>query len=462
MNYYTIDFEIVALAIAIFFDVYALTKYSRETVQNVRFVGVSHSLTLAIAAEIFWAVSVNDSAPLVLKTIFHSVYFLFLFIYVYNIDLYIASYIDEKNGMDQNWRLFNRSVLLISIFVSLFYIILRVSETTWEEHTNQLKDKFGIFALVVMVIFMSEAVVLIFLHREKFTKPQMLLYSILFLYGIALPVIQSNNFPRFRITGFYYVITVFIILLYIETPDEQALKSVVMNLNSIKEGLEKKVEEENDRLQALDEKEYKLSHQLMFVMSKTIDAKDKYTSGHSIRVAKYSRMLAEKLGLSKEDQEQIYTMGILHDLGKVAVPNAIINKPGKLTDEEFAIMKSHPAKGYDILSKVKTLPNLADGARWHHERIDGKGYPDHLSWEEIPYFAKIICVADAYDAMTSYRSYRGVMSQDKVREQIVNGLGTQFDFEIGQKMLEIMDEDVDYTLHEVREEELEQAKGAAS
>lgn len=364
--------------------------------------------------------------------------------------------------MDQNWRLFNRSVLLISIFVSLFYIILRVSETTWEEHTNQLKDKFGIFALVVMVIFMSEAVVLIFLHREKFTKPQMLLYSILFLYGIALPVIQSNNFPRFRITGFYYVITVFIILLYIETPDEQALKSVVMNLNSIKEGLEKKVEEENDRLQALDEKEYKLSHQLMFVMSKTIDAKDKYTSGHSIRVAKYSRMLAEKLGLSKEDQEQIYTMGILHDLGKVAVPNAIINKPGKLTDEEFAIMKSHPAKGYDILSKVKTLPNLADGARWHHERIDGKGYPDHLSGEEIPYFAKIICVADAYDAMTSYRSYRGVMSQDKVREQIVNGLGTQFDFEIGQKMLEIMDEDVDYTLHEVREEELEQAKGAAS
>lgn len=93
MNYYNIDFEIVALAIAIFFDVYALTKYSRETVQNVRFVGVSHSLTLAIAAEIFWAVSVNNSAPLVLKTIFHSVYFLFLFIYVYNIDLYIASYI---------------------------------------------------------------------------------------------------------------------------------------------------------------------------------------------------------------------------------------------------------------------------------------------------------------------------------------------------------------------------------
>lgn len=93
MNYYNIDFEIVALAIAIFFDVYALTKYSRETVQNVRFVGVSHSLTLAIATEIFWAVSVNNSAPLVLKTIFHSVYFLFLFIYVYNIDLYIASYI---------------------------------------------------------------------------------------------------------------------------------------------------------------------------------------------------------------------------------------------------------------------------------------------------------------------------------------------------------------------------------
>lgn len=459
---YNIDFEIVAIAVAVFFDVYALTRYSRETVQNVRFVGVSHALTLVIATELIWIASVNFGAPVLLKTILHSIYFIFLFIFTYNIDRYIASYIDEKNEMNSNWRLFNKSVMMIACIVSLFYIVIRFTETSAEEQQNQLQDKFIIFTLVIIGLFFSEAVIMIFMHREKFTKPQMIIYSILFLYGIALPVIQANHFPHMRVTGFYYVITVFVILLYIETPDEQALKSIVTNLNSIKEGLEKKVDEENDRLKKLDEKEYRLSNQLMFAMSRTIDAKDQYTCGHSSRVAKYSKMLAKKLGLSLDEQDQIFTMGILHDLGKVAVPNAIINKPGKLTDEEFAIMKSHPVKGYDILSKVSTLPNLADGARWHHERIDGRGYPDHLAGDEIPYFSRIICVADAYDAMTSYRSYRGVMSQDKVREQIVNGLGTQFDFEIGQKMLEIIDEDVNYELHEVREETFERAKGAAS
>ncbi|MBQ1849203.1 MAG: HD-GYP domain-containing protein, partial [Lachnospiraceae bacterium] len=183
-------------------------------------------------------------------------------------------------------------------------------------------------------------------------------------------------------------------------------------------------------------------------LAHTIDAKDEYTRGHSVRVAKYSRMLAEKLGLSAEECENVYYMALLHDIGKIGVPNAIINSPTRLTDEEYAVIKTHPGVGFDILAEIKSRPDLSIGARWHHERYDGKGYPDRKAGEEIPYFARIIAVADTYDAMTSNRSYRKYMAQDAVRAEIEKNSGTQFDPKVAKCMLEIIDEDKNYELHE--------------
>ena len=131
------------------------------------------------------------------------------------------------------------------------------------------------------------------------------------------------------------------------------------------------------------------------------------------------------------------------------VRNLIINKKGRLTDEEFAEIKAHPLKGYEILQNVKELPQLATGARWHHEHYDGRGYPDGLSGETIPEEARIIAVADAYDAMTSNRSYRRGMDQGKVREQIEKGKGTQFDPRFAEIMLGMIDEDTEYRMREM-------------
>ena len=142
-------------------------------------------------------------------------------------------------------------------------------------------------------------------------------------------------------------------------------------------------------------------------------------------------------------------MGILHDVGKIGVPDAVINKPGKLTDEEFAEIRKHPAKGAKILENIKEMPNLSTGAHWHHERYDGKGYPDRLLGEAIPAEARIIGVADAYDAMTSNRSYRRSMPQSAVREQIEKGKGTQFDPVFADIMLQMIDEDKDYRMREI-------------
>lgn len=198
----------------------------------------------------------------------------------------------------------------------------------------------------------------------------------------------------------------------------------------------------------LEEANTRITLQSMYTLAKTIDAKDKYTNGHSMRVAKYSKMIAERMGLAESQIEEIYNMAMLHDIGKIGIPDAIINKTSRLTDEEYDIIKTHPAMGYDILSEMPEIQSIGVGARWHHERFDGRGYPDGLRGEEIPLPARIIGVADAYDAMTSNRSYRKYMPQDAVKSEIEKGTGTQFDPDIARIMLEIMREDSDYEYHE--------------
>ena len=175
-------------------------------------------------------------------------------------------------------------------------------------------------------------------------------------------------------------------------------------------------------------------------LANAIDAKDKYTHGHSMRVAVLSRRIAEEAGFSEEECNKVYFSALLHDVGKIGVPDDVINKPGRLTDEEFEQIKLHPVYGDQILSSIKQSPYLRIGARYHHERYDGRGYPDGLAGEDIPVIARVIAVADAYDAMTSTRSYRNALDVQKVRNEIAKGLGTQFDYQFAAIMLRLIDE----------------------
>ena len=202
-------------------------------------------------------------------------------------------------------------------------------------------------------------------------------------------------------------------------------------------------------------KEHQLLIQMVSAFAQAIDAKDPYTGGHSDRVAKYSCMIAEKMGLDKKQVEDIYEMAILHDIGKIGISGQILTKAGKLTDEEYNIIKLHPKIGGDILKKITNKPNLYIGAQWHHERFDGKGYPDGLSGEDIPLQARIIGVADSYDAMTSERSYRPCLTQENVRQEIEKNAGTQFDPEIAKVMLDIIDHDTNYRLRELKDKQVD-------
>ena len=169
-----------------------------------------------------------------------------------------------------------------------------------------------------------------------------------------------------------------------------------------------------------------------------IDAKDPYTNGHSKRVAKYTRMIAEKLGFEGEELDRIYYVALLHDCGKIGVPDNILTKPGKLTDEEFQVIKSHTVRGGEILHAFKSLENVDEGARYHHERYDGRGYPEGLAGEDIPFIARMICVADSFDAMNTNRVYRNKLSKEKVIEEIENNKGKQFDPAIADVMLRMI------------------------
>ena len=201
-------------------------------------------------------------------------------------------------------------------------------------------------------------------------------------------------------------------------------------------------------------RERRLFEQMITAFAEAIDAKDNYTGGHSGRVAKYSRLLAEKMGFSREKVEEIYQMALLHDIGKIGVSDLILRKDGKLSEEEFDVIKMHPVKGSEILEHITEKSELAIGARWHHERYDGKGYPDGLKGEEIPIEGRIICVADSYDAMTSNRSYRKFLPQDVVRSELEKNSGTQFDPVVARHMIAIMDADKNYRLHERKKQGL--------
>ena len=186
-------------------------------------------------------------------------------------------------------------------------------------------------------------------------------------------------------------------------------------------------------------------------LADVIDAKDAYTNGHSSRVAGYSKEIARRYGYSSKCQDEIYIMGLLHDIGKIGVPDEVINKPAKLTEEEFEKIKIHPVLGFSILKNIQEMPRLQIGAHWHHERYDGSGYPDGLRGSDIPEEARIIAVADAYDAMTSRRSYRSILSQDIVSNEIQNGKGKQFDPVFADIMLQMINEDTEYKMKENEE-----------
>ena len=262
--------------------------------------------------------------------------------------------------------------------------------------------------------------------KNKITRQYLFTVSIVFLLLLFMFIYMFSTFDHVSVkivASIFFLCVVFFIVLFVR----KSIKYQRMEYES------------RERLD-------QLNTNIIRALSYTIDAKDRYTSGHSQRVADYSLAIAKRMGKSEADQKIIYYAGLLHDVGKIRVSEEVINKAAKLTEEEFNQIRIHPVSGYHILKDIHEDIRIAYGAKYHHERYDGKGYPNALEGENIPEIARIIGVADAYDAMASNRSYRDALPQEIVRSEIEKGKGKQFDARIADIMLQMIDEDTNYNM----------------
>lgn len=207
-----------------------------------------------------------------------------------------------------------------------------------------------------------------------------------------------------------------------------------LKIKEMEEDLEKAVLAEHEKLADI-------SLKTILVISNTVEAKDEYTSQHSHRVADFSCMIARKLGWSEEQIAHLRNIALLHDIGKISVPESVLNKPGKLTDEEYEQIKRHTTAGGKILHELTLIPHVDLGAEFHHERYDSRGYPSGLAGTDIPFEARIIGIADSFDAMRYRRIYRGECDPDYILGELNKGRGTQFDPELLDVFLEVIEEE---------------------
>lgn len=319
-------------------------------------------------------------------------------------------------------------LVCVSQFTGLYY--------TFDEYNRYQRSHYFWICYVIPLgsLILQFVVILMNYNRVKRSVRFFLLFFTLFPLIASLFQYAAHGVSLTNISLSIVVILLFLFSLIDVSNDAEKAKN--MEIDYLKK-------EQRD-IQTLLE-------QTTEALATAIDVKDPYTHGHSTRVAEYSRKIAVLAGKTEEECDEIYFAALLHDVGKILVPTDIINKDGKLTEEEFEAIKMHPVHGNQILSRINKSPYLSIGAHHHHERYDGKGYPDGLKGEDIPEIARIIAVADAYDAMTSKRSYRDPIPQDKVREEFVKGNGTQFDPKFAKMMIHLIDLDAEYEMKE-REE----------
>ena len=362
------------------------------------------------------------------------VYFLIIF-FTHMVTLYLQDLFRNEGKNSASPKRFFICMILFCIGV----VLIVISQFTGLYYTFDANNKYQrspgfLICYLLPTCIMLLQISLVVQYRKtlghRITVPMLLTSSIpiaasviqVFMYGLSL--------TNMSIVGVAILLYIFV-------------------LTDLDDAIERAKKQEIRLYIEQQEREHELFEQTAEALANAIDAKDKYTLGHSSRVAAYSKQIAREAGMSDEECEKVYFAGLLHDVGKIGIADSIINKDGKLTDEEFAQIKMHPVYGNQILSQIHQSPYLSVGANHHHERYDGRGYPDGLKGNDIPEIARIIGVADAYDAMTSKRSYRDPIPQDKVREELVKGRGTQFDPKYSKIMLHLIDLDTEYRMQEL-------------
>lgn len=346
---------------------------------------------------------------------------------------WLISYIRQKIDISPNWLRVGTALSAIQVLIALAAPIIRIAYIDADNYYQRGK-LFPLTQVCPYIVYVLSFYLMI-RYRRAFKKRERIYLGIFIVIPLFAELIQVMTY-KYSTLNVACSLGLIMVFTFIQSErkldDEYKVRGQIID--------------ENKRLEELQQYQENLSSQLIDVLCSTVEAKDQYTRGHSQRVAQYAREIMYRMGGDEKVLQEVYYIGLLHDVGKISIDDSIINKKGRLTEEEYEQIKLHTVAGYQILKHVDVIPDLAIGARWHHERYDGTGYPNGLAGDNIPLIARIISVADAYDAMTSNRSYHKIMPQSVVREEISRGMGRQFDPAIARIMLEMIDEDIQYDM----------------
>lgn len=437
---YNVSYSFASIIIGVVLVLIISLNYSTSNLVNKRYrFFLIASITMYVL-DVVTAIT-NDYAkdvPIALNVILNSLYF-----FSGAVTAVLFLYYCISVAFDDATPSFRKKFYTVNLIVLGVYLIsLIVNSFTgfyfYFTATQYVRNK-PVYYLVNLLSlgYTIESVFIFINRRKKFNKRQTLCNALFYTSFLLAFILQSFVFDEVLLSDFGCAIGSLIIFFSIETPDYVQLMKTLNELNELKASLEIQVKNRTQELDKEKESYEQLTLETLSSLALVIDAKDHYTNGHSFRVAAYAKGMAKMLNFSFADAEQLYFAGLIHDVGKIGISESILTKPGKLTPEEYAIIKSHSSLGGDILKGIHQFAIFEQVARSHHERYDGTGYPDKLKGEEIPYPARIVAICDVFDAMTSDRSYRKALTDKVAIQELIDNKGTQFDPELVEVFLKL-------------------------
>lgn len=355
---------------------------------------------------------------------------------VYSLILYIGCIMQRHGNVSKIFAKTGLVIALICLGISISSIFSKAvfyvsDDNLYKRGPLYIATQFPMFMYLLIVVMMI-------IYRKLLTKSEaafIIIYTFLPTVGEFIQLFIPGT------TTFIPGLTVAIIILFMYVQNEKRFQESEDEKNEI-DNARKSIEQSRD----LREKQL---FQSMETILSIVEKRELCTNGHARRVGNYTREIAHRMGLDEEYQIEAYYAGLFHDIGMIEIPEEIINKKTELTDEERELVKIHTTSAFHILGKFESYPLIRDAARWHHERMDGKGYPNGLKGENIPLIARIVAVADAYDAMTSNRPYREKLAKNMVEDQFTANAGIQFDPKIVDIMLDMMKADTYFEMQEM-------------
>lgn len=425
---YNVNFDIASLFILFLIRLILRAQYLVQSKANKLFRLVVDAAFISCVFDIATAYTISYAAniPLIVNLLLNTLYFLFAYLCTFTGTQYIYEslhwYPSAHKFFDYFISIFYAALLIANLFTGIIF-----SFNGHQYNKGPLYySTFG--ASLLLLIHIG----IVFIVKHSLFNRRKLFLNSFFVIMPFLFVGFQFFFPNYLLTCFCSCMVVFIMMFTLETPD-------FLELSYLRKFLESEVKQQTKQIIERERMIENMSLETVQALAEAIDEKDDYTKGHSVRVASYSLKIGKAMGLPEEDLRLLHLAALLHDVGKIGIPDSVLQKPSKLDDDEREIIKLHTIKGGKILHNVKSLTFAEDVAIHHHENFDGTGYPYGKKGTEIPFFARIVSIADSYDAMSTKRVYRDRLSNEQIREQFIKFRGTQFDPEILDVFLTIFE-----------------------